>query len=98
MAKRLAKIKGVRLDVERPRGKGWYRRRNLIVVWDVLLNDWRMIDLSKPSKWRILDFVPFTTEPEFKKVANVWVRDFKRIKYPDGPKFKSYCNYFKTGW
>lgn len=29
------------------RGKAWYRTRKLIIVWDIIQNDWRMIDIKK---------------------------------------------------
>jgi hypothetical protein len=30
----------------RPRSKAWYKKRNLIIVWDLILRNWRMISLD----------------------------------------------------
>jgi hypothetical protein len=30
----------------RPRTKGWYKKRKLVIVWDLILLDWRMISLD----------------------------------------------------
>ena len=30
----------------RPRSDSWYKKRNLIIVWDMILLDWRMISLD----------------------------------------------------
>jgi hypothetical protein len=30
----------------RPRTKSWYKKRNLIIVWDLVLRNWRMISLD----------------------------------------------------
>ena len=29
------------------KGPAWYRKRKLLIVWDILQNDWRMISLDK---------------------------------------------------
>jgi hypothetical protein len=29
------------------RGKAWYRKRRLLIVWDFMKNDWRMVSLDK---------------------------------------------------
>jgi hypothetical protein len=29
------------------RGKAWYRKRKLVIVWDIMMNDWRMVSLDK---------------------------------------------------
>ena len=30
----------------RPRSKAWYKKRNLVIVWDLILRNWRMISLD----------------------------------------------------
>ena len=40
------------------RGPDWYRKRHLIIVWDIIQNDWRMI----PTKYyEILGYTPIKT-------------------------------------
>ena len=38
-----------------PRGSQWYKQRNLVIVWDMLLKDWRMINLKD---WKIIATTP----------------------------------------
>lgn len=96
LAKRLAKLRGIRMKVHKKRGNSWYIQRNLILVWDIVYNDWRMIDLRNPNKWRILDFVPFTTDLQFQQVANLWTSHMKKIT-PGEVGSRTYCNYIRKG-
>jgi hypothetical protein len=97
LAKRLAKIRGLTMKVDNPRGNKWYKDRGgLILVWDIVYNDWRMIDLNDPNAWRILDFVPFQNNEQFRQVANLWTTHMKKIK-PDGAGARTYCNYIRSG-
>lgn len=46
------------------RGPNWYRKRNLIIVWDILQNDWRMVSLEK---YFIVGYTPVQTLLEQEK-------------------------------
>ena len=96
LAAKMAKIKGERLTVKQPRGDNWYKKRNLILVWDIVFNNFRMIDLTKPNDWRILDFIPFSNDDHFVKVANVWTTMMKGIE-PGSSQARTYCNYLRKG-
>ena len=37
------------------RGKMWYRQRKLVIVWDIMMNNWRMVSLDK---WAIAGYYP----------------------------------------
>jgi hypothetical protein len=96
LASRLAKIRGLKMKVDKPRGNTWYRQRNLIMVWDIVYNDWRMIDMKDPNQWRILDFVPFQTDEHFQQVASLWSAHMRKTK-PDGVGARTYCNFIRKG-
>lgn len=96
LAEKLAKIRGLRMDVKSPRGNGWYQQRKIILVCDVVACDFRMINLEDPNEWRILDFVPFRTVDEFRQVANLWTTYMKKV-IPYGPGWRSYCNLIRKG-
>jgi len=40
------------------RGKAWYRKRKLLIVWDFMANDWRMVSLDK---YKIVGFTSIKT-------------------------------------
>jgi hypothetical protein len=40
------------------RGSSWYKKRNLIIVWDILKADFRIVNLDK---WKIVAYVPSKT-------------------------------------
>jgi len=40
------------------RDPSWYRRRNLLIVWDIIQQDFRIISLDN---WRILAYYPVNT-------------------------------------
>ncbi len=59
-AKRFAKHFGQYDMPRRPkhkRKKSWYKQREIILVWDLLENKYRMVHLKK---WKIMDFIPIT--------------------------------------
>jgi len=95
-AKRLAALRGLKMDVKKPRGNPWYQQRGIILVWDVVANDWRMVNLKNANEWRILDFLPFQTEKQFVQVANLWTTHMKKVK-PYGAGWKSYVNFLRKG-
>ena len=97
MANRLAKIKGKRVYVNERKNKEYYRDHKMLLVWDIVINDWRMINLENRSKLGIIDFVPFRKNEHFKVVAEAYSKDFKRIRSLNGAKFKSYCNLVREG-
>lgn len=97
LAQKLARIRGYHMKVLHKRPKTWYKKRNLLLVWDVVFNDWRMIDLENPSKWRLLDFIPFKSDKQFRAIANIWTTKFKKIRYPDGSGVRTYCNFIRKG-
>lgn len=95
-AEKLAKIRGMKMNVRSPRGNDWYQKRKIILVWDVVANDWRMINLEDPTGWRIMDFVPFNTGEEFRQVVNLWTTYMSKT-IPYGPGWRSYCNLLRKG-
>ena len=92
LAQKLAKIKGKRMSVDLPLNKNYYRERDMLLVWDIVFNDWRMISLENKNKFSIIDYVPFKTREQFKPVAEVYVKDFKVIRDLNNSVAKSYCN------
>ena len=92
LAEKLAKIKGKSLSVSMPLSKNYYRKRSMLLVWDIVFNDWRMISLENKQKFSIIDYVPFKTKEQYKPVAEVYVKDFKVIRDLNSTVAKSYCN------
>ena len=92
LAQKLAKIKGKRMSVDLPLNKNYYRERDMLLVWDIVFNDWRMISLENKNKYSIIDYVPFKTREQFNPVAEVYVKDFKVIRDLNNSVAKSYCN------
>lgn len=86
LAKRLAKMKGVTLKVRRKRSKSYYKNHDMILVWDIIENDWRMISLDK---WKIIDFVPLTEKTE--QSISDWYRKTSMKSFSEGKK-RSYSN------
>lgn len=48
------------------RGAQWYRSRNLIIVWDLLAADFRIVSLDT---WKIAAFVPCNSVNDYAKFA-----------------------------
>lgn len=97
LARKMIRLRGGKLKVMKKRPKSWYINHKLLLVWDIVANDWRMIDTKQPAKWRLLDFVPISQPKQQQIVLNVWIANFKKIKFPDGGGVRTYCNYIRKG-
>ena len=63
------------------RGPAWYRSRSLLIVWDILMNDWRMVSLDK---YEILGYVSVQQLEEQMKFTEFYRQHLKNL--PDGKK------------
>lgn len=97
LAKKLAKLKGVKMNVDEQRAKAFYKEKKILLVWDIVFNDWRMVSFEKRTKMGIIDYVPFTKREHFVPVAQAYVKNFKVIKNLDGSRAKTYCNLIRSG-
>ena len=97
LAKKLAKLKGVKMNVNEQRGKEFYKEKNILLVWDIVFNDWRMVSFENRVKMGIIDYVPFNKREHFVPVAEAYVKNFKMIKDVNGSRAKTYCNIIKKG-
>lgn len=86
LGKRLAKMKGVQLKVKHKRPKSYYKKHDMILVWDLIENDWRMISLDK---WKIIDFIPLTESSE--DSISDWYRKSNMKGFTESRK-RSYSN------
>jgi len=43
------------------RGKSWYRSRKLLLVYDILESEYRMVNLDPPN-FIVIDYIPFRTK------------------------------------
>lgn len=41
------------------RGEEWYKSKNLVIVWDIMLLEWRMVCLDN---WKVISFFPLTVD------------------------------------
>ena len=97
LAKKLAKLKGVKMNVEAPRGNTFYKEKNILLVWDIVFNDWRMVSFENRTRMGIIDYVPFNKREHFVPVAEAYVKSFKMIKDVNNSRAKTYCNLIRSG-
>lgn len=57
------------------RGKAWYRKRKLVIVWDLMKNAFRMVSTDK---YIIQGIFPITTEEEAMKFLTFYRRNIYR--------------------
>ena len=63
------------------RGPAWYRKRQLIICWDILQNDWRMISLDK---YIILGYTPIAKLKQQAEFTEFYRQHLKNL--PDNKK------------
>lgn len=59
----------------RPRTKSWYKKRKLIIVWDLIRLDFRMISLDD---YEIAQIYPVKTKEQQEKFLTYWKNMLKR--------------------
>ena len=57
------------------RGKNWYRRRNLYIVWDLMKNNWRMVS---GDKYIIQGLYPLLSDEEVTKFLQFYRKNIYR--------------------
>lgn len=74
------------------KGYQWYKKRNLIITWDILNQDWRMINLDS---WEIVAAMPVHTllqKVEFLKFYHCALESMSRTHDSNGHRRDSFAD------
>jgi hypothetical protein len=83
-------------DWKKPKGpaKGyqWYKQRNLLITWDILNQDWRMVTLDS---WEVVAVMPVEKvlqKAEFLAFYHCAIEDMTRTHDPNGHRRNSFAD------
>lgn len=78
--------------VNTPRGYQWYKQRNLVITWDILNQDWRMVNLDQ---WEIVAAMPvekLLEKASFLTFYHCYLESMTRGSDPNGGRRNSFAD------